>query len=156
LLAALACGLGLLTKGPVALALVLPPLWLHRRLAGAGAALAWRDRLTFLGVALGLALPWYVALGWANPEFARHFLWQHDVVRFLAPFDHLQPVWYYVPLVALGLLPATLLVVPFARYLGTGDPTAAATRTPALGFALLAGGWCLLFFSLSGCKLPTY
>src|SRR5437660_1720172 len=21
---------------------------------------------------------------------------------------------------------------------------------------LLAGGWCLLFFSLSGCKLPTY
>src|SRR6202035_303145 len=25
-----------------------------------------------------------------------------------------------------------------------------------LGFALLAGGWCFLFFSLSGCKLPTY
>src|SRR5436190_23572730 len=32
----------------------------------------------------------------------------------------------------------------------------AATRTPELGFALLAGLWCVLFFSLSGCKLPTY
>jgi hypothetical protein len=29
-------------------------------------------------------------------------------------------------------------------------------RSPELGFMLLAGGWCVLFFSLSGCKLPTY
>src|SRR5262249_13202957 len=33
----------------------------------------------------------------------------------------------------------------------------AASRRPAeLGYLLLAGGWCVLFFSLSGCKLPTY
>jgi len=25
-----------------------------------------------------------------------------------------------------------------------------------LGFMLLAGGWCVLFFTASGCKLPTY
>src|SRR5262249_44198986 len=29
-------------------------------------------------------------------------------------------------------------------------------RCPELGFYLLAGGWCLLFFTLSGSKLPTY
>jgi hypothetical protein len=29
-------------------------------------------------------------------------------------------------------------------------------RSPELGFLLLSGGWCILFFSLSGCKLPTY
>jgi 4-amino-4-deoxy-L-arabinose transferase-like glycosyltransferase len=27
---------------------------------------------------------------------------------------------------------------------------------PELGFCLLAGGWCVLFFTLSGSKLPTY
>src|SRR5437762_3289942 len=46
---ALACGLGLLTKGPIALILVLPPVWLHRRLAGTGAPLPWRERWIFLG-----------------------------------------------------------------------------------------------------------
>ena len=156
LASALACGLGLLTKGPIALILVLPPVWLHRRLTGTGPALPWRDRWLFLGVALAVASPWYAALCLSNPEFARHFLWEHNVVRFLQPFDHLEPVWYYLPLLALGLLPATPLVVPLARYLCGGDPAAARTRTPELGFALLAGLWCVVFFSLSGCKLPTY
>jgi len=180
LVAAAACGLGLLAKGPVTLMLVLPPWWLYRRLAGerkkgtstiyvngpevlsrkrpagTGVPLLWRDRLAFLGVALAVALPWYVALCLSNPEFARHFLWEHNVIRFLQPFDHLQPVWYYLPVLALGLLPATPLFVPLARYLGTGDERAAATRSAELGFALLAGSWCVLFFSLSGSKLPTY
>src|SRR5262249_40495750 len=29
-------------------------------------------------------------------------------------------------------------------------------RGPGLGFILLSGSWCVLFFSLSGSKLPTY
>jgi hypothetical protein len=156
LAAAVAVGLGLLTKGPIALILVVPPLWLHRRLTAAGAPLRWRDRLAFLGVAMAVALPWYVALTVTNPQFAGHFLWEHNVVRFLQPFDHLEPVWYYLPLLALVLIPATPLVVPLVRYLGSGDPAVQWTRTPALGFSLLAGLWIVLFFSLSGCKLPTY
>src|SRR5262249_39093154 len=62
LAAALACGLGLLTKGPVALALVVPPLvavvWLDRRLARVN----WRAWAGFVGVALLTAAPWYVAV----------------------------------------------------------------------------------------------
>jgi 4-amino-4-deoxy-L-arabinose transferase-like glycosyltransferase len=156
LLSAAACGLGLLTKGPIALVLVLPPLWLWRRLTGIGAPLRWRDWLAHLGLALVVALPWYVELCLSNPEFARHFLWEHNVIRFLQPFDHLEPIWYYLPVLALGLFPATLLVLPLTRYLGTGNARISATRSPALGFALLAGMWCVVFFSLSGSKLPTY
>ncbi len=156
LLAAAACGCGLLTKGPIVLVLVCVPLWLHRRLADEGAPLSWRNRLMFASVALGMALPWYGALCMVKPEFARYFLWEHNVVRFLQPFDHLEPVWYYLPLLALGLMPATLLLVPLARYLAAGDAAAAMTRSPELGFALLAGLWCVFFFSLSGSKLPTY
>ena len=90
------------------------------------------------------------------PDFASYFLWHHNVVRFLHPFDHVQPLWFYAPVLLFGLLPGTLLLVPFARFLMSGDEAAARRRPPELGFLLLAGGWCVLFFSASGSKLPTY
>src|SRR5205823_13965997 len=40
-LSAVTGGLGVLTKGPVICLLVLPPLWLHRRLSGEGARVGW-------------------------------------------------------------------------------------------------------------------
>jgi hypothetical protein len=49
-----------------------------------------------------------------------------------------------------------LFVVPLLRFLLSADPELSARRCPELGFVLLVGGWCVLFFSLSGCKLPTY
>src|SRR5207253_1402589 len=63
---------------------------------------------------------------------------------------------FYGPILLAGLLPGTLLVIPFLRFLLSGDAVAAQRRSPELGFTLLAGGWCVLFFSLSGSKLPTY
>src|SRR5207247_5932332 len=44
--------------------------------------------------------------------------------------------------------------VPPGRLGGTGIP--ACGLSPAGGFWLLAGGWCISFFSCSGSKLPTY
>lgn len=154
LAAALACGLGVLTKGPIALALLLPPLWLHRRLVASQAPIGRRAWLFFVGVVLVVTLPWYVAVCVRMPEFAQYFLWVHNVQRFVQPFDHIRPVWFYVPIMLIGLLPATALLVPCARFLVA--ETTASKRCPALGYLLLSAGWCLLFFSLSGCKLPTY
>jgi hypothetical protein len=131
-------------------------VWANRWLRGTPQRAGWPDVVLFGAVVLLLALPWYVAVCLRLPEFARHFLWEHNVVRFLSPFDHLEPVWFYVPIVLFGLLPGTLLLVPFARFLLCGDEAAARRRSPEMGFFLLSGGWCLLFFSLSGCKLPTY
>jgi 4-amino-4-deoxy-L-arabinose transferase-like glycosyltransferase len=156
LLAAASCGLGVLTKGPVAVLLVVPPLWLYRCLNGSAWRLSWRACLAFAAVVLALTVPWYVLVCLRTPGFAGHFLWEHNVVRFMSPFDHVRPVWFYFPILLAGLLPGTLLIVPFVRFLLTGDETTARRRCPELGFMLLAGGWCVLFFSLSGCKLPTY
>jgi 4-amino-4-deoxy-L-arabinose transferase-like glycosyltransferase len=156
LVSAAACGLGVLTKGPIALVLVVPPLWLNRRLAGAPFGLRWSERLLFVVVVLALTLPWYVAVCLRLPTFARYFLWEHNVVRFLAPFDHPRPIWFYLPVLLAGMLPAVLWLIPFVRFLLAGDPQTAQRRTPELGFVLLTGVWCVFFFSLSGCKLPTY
>lgn len=153
--AALACGLGVLTKGPVALVLVLPPLLVHRRLV-AGTPISWRRWLGFAAIVLAINLPWYAAVCFRRPEFLRYFLWQHNVERFLEPFDHIRPVWFYVPIVLFGLLPAILLARPLMRFLTSTDAVAIQSRCPALGYLLIAGLWCIFFFSLAGSKLPTY
>ena len=156
LLAALACGLGILAKGPVALVLAVPPLWLHGRLVASYNRPCLRAWTVLFSVALLVALPWYVAVCTRTPEFAGYFLWEHNVVRFLTPFDHQRPIWFYGPVLLLGLLPASLLLIPFIRFLLSADTELAQQRYPELGFMLLAGGWCVFFFSMSGCKLPTY
>lgn len=151
---ALASGLGFLTKGPISEVLLFPPLFAFGFLSGGTARVRWWWVMLFAGVVLGVNLPWYAAMYVREPQFLGHFFWEHNVMRFLQPFDHLQPVWYYAPILAAGLLPGTVLFVPYLRALLFGG--AGAARSPAGGFWLLAGGWCVLFFSLSGSKLPTY
>ena len=151
---AVACGLGVLVKGPVVLILLAPPLLAFPWLAGQGARPGWRAWLVHLGIAAALAAPWFVALSLRRPEFVRYFFWEHNVQRFLAPGVHVRGVWFYLPVLAAVLLPASLLAWPLCRFFL--DPEQGAKRGPALGFCLLAGGWCVLFFTLSACKLPTY
>jgi 4-amino-4-deoxy-L-arabinose transferase-like glycosyltransferase len=149
-------GLGVLTKGPVALALVAPPLavagWLDRRLARVG-VWGWAG---FLGAALAVAGPRYAAVMTRCPEFAGDFFGSHNVVRDAAPFDHAKPFWFILPQLLLGLLPWTLLLVPLARLLARWRWSAVVRRPGALGVALLAAGWGVLFFALAGSTRPVY
>ncbi len=156
LLAGLAAGCGILSKGPVTLILTLPPLALAQWLRGRPIRLWSWNALVFTVAALAVSIPWYVAICLRLPKFAGYFLWQHNLMRFLSPFDHLEPFWYYLPILAFGFLPGTLLLPAFLRFLGSGRSEVRALRGPALGVLLLTGGWCVLFFSLSGSKLPTY
>ena len=102
--AALACGLGVLTKGPVALLLFFPPLVAYSILVQQRIGISWRPFALFLAIVFLVNLPWYVAIYLREPVFLKHFFWEHNVMRFLQPFDHLQPIWYYTPIVLGGLL----------------------------------------------------
>jgi 4-amino-4-deoxy-L-arabinose transferase-like glycosyltransferase len=153
---AVCCGLGVLTKGPVALLLLVPVLFLHRALSGEGARPGWRGWALYLAVVLAVALPWYILLAVRIPAFAVYFLWEHNVQRFLSPAMHVRGVWFYGPVLALVLLPGSLFALSALRFLTTSDEAVARLRSPELGFHLIAGGWCVLFFTLSACKLPTY
>jgi hypothetical protein len=156
LASALACGLGVLTKGPIAFLLLAPPLWLHRRLSGQGARPGWQGWGAYLGVVLVVALPWYLALTIRVPGFVSYFFWEHNLQRYFAPAMHVRGVWFYVPVLAVLLLPGSFFAFGAIRFLTSADDDIARHRSPELGFHLLAGGWCLLFFTLSACKLPTY
>ncbi len=152
LLSALALGLGILTKGPVALALVAVPLLLYQRLDGRAVRAGLRPWLIYLAATGAIAIPWFVVVTVRDPAFVDYFFWTHHVRRFLDPIDHLQPVWYYVPLLLLGMLPWTLLLPGLVKHLIGRAPQ----PTGALGFFLLAALWGLAFFSASGCKRPSY
>jgi hypothetical protein len=132
----------------VILILLAAPLALY------GARIGWRASLQYLLVVVTIAVPWFVALGMRQPEFLHYFFWEHNVERFLAPGIHAKGTWFYGPIVLGVLFPATLLAWPMLSFLFRRDTADA--RTPELAFHLVAGGWCVLFFTLSSCKLPTY
>lgn len=168
ILSALACGMGIMTKGPVAAVLVVTPTlawtwWrrsaqqeaglscppVHGGLESSPSASAW---LLYIAVALLPAAPWYIAVAFSDPEAAGAFFWLHNLVRYVAPFDHEKPAWFYLPSMAVGMLPWSLLLIPVVRQIarrGFGS-------TGQAGYCLLAFGWGLLFFSLSGCKRAGY
>lgn len=151
-----ALGLGMLTKGPIALVLTLPPLFAHRWLTGRRFAVGRRAWVTLTAVLALINLPWVIAISLRHPEFGSYFLWKHNLQRFLAPFDHEQPIWFFLPVLVLGLAPAAWMLPLLGKFLiGTNTDTIK-HRPPEMGFLLLAGLWCVGFFSLSGSKLPTY
>jgi dolichol-phosphate mannosyltransferase len=156
LLSALCCGLGLLTKGPVALVLVMIPLLIWQTLDWRTPRIKLVNWLAYLSTAGAVALPWYAAVAWQVPQFARDFFWTHHVLRFLAPIDHSEPFWFFIPSLVLGMFPWTLLLLHLGKRLFRRSEGVAQWRSSSLGFILLAGGWCVLFFSLGGCKRPSY
>ncbi len=156
LLSAAGCGLALLTKGPVALVLIGVPVLAYQLLDPRAARPTLRGWLAYAGTALAVAAPWYVLVALGDPDFPAYFFWTHNVVRYLAPYDHVQPVWFYLPVLGLGMLPWALLLPGFLNFLGARAATLARDRSPALGFCLLAALTGLVFFSASGCKRAGY
>jgi dolichol-phosphate mannosyltransferase len=152
----LLCGLGVLTKGPVAFVLVAPPVvayaWLNRQQARP----TWAHWLAYGSLACGLAAPWYVAVSVHDPHFASQFFLEHHLKRFFGGAYHDSPVWFYIPVLLVGCMPWSLVLIPWARFLLSRSAAVGALRSRGMGFALLWAGWCVLFFSLSRGKLPPY
>ncbi|HZP86294.1 MAG TPA: hypothetical protein VFB54_05700, partial [Burkholderiales bacterium] len=148
-----AVGLGFLAKGPVAIlvpfAVTFLFCWLRRDLR------TWA-RSTFDPRALALfavvALPWYIAIFMKEGSaFFYGFFVKHNVGRFGGPLQgHAGSLVYYVPVVLVGLLPFTALLVPLLGRLR------ALWKEDLPCFLLLWFAFVFVFFSLSGTKLPHY
>jgi 4-amino-4-deoxy-L-arabinose transferase-like glycosyltransferase len=156
LVSAAACGLGLLTKGPVAIVLIMVPVVVYQALDARAARLGIRSWLVYLVTAATVACPWYASAAARDPEFLSYFFWKHNLVRYVAPFDHAKPAWYYLGDLLLGMLPWSLLLPGLFQFIGRRSSTVAARRPSALGFLMLAALWCLAFYSLAGSKRAGY
>ena len=121
----------------------------------------WRDAFRLLHPAsiaafCLTALPWYILCQRRNPNFLRVFIIEHNFKRFLTPeFQHIQPFWFYGPVVLLAMLPWTVLLLWSAL---SGFLNFCRSRY-ANPFGLLLfcwSGFTILFFTLSKSKLPGY
>src|ERR1700689_1902518 len=137
---------GILIPGAVAVLFML----LHRDWRLALRAQPWWT----VGALLLLAATWFALVSAPNPEFAHFFFIFQHFQRYLnrADFDRYQPVWFFLPVLALGLLPWTTLL-PGA--LGGAWRAARAGDRPT-SMLLLWAGFVLVFFSLSQSKLTPY
>ncbi len=105
---------------------------------------------------LAIAAPWHVLVMRANPEFFHFYFIQEHFLRYLTKMHHrYHPVWFFVPIVLVGLFPWSVFLVQAVRH---NLPTAWRERTvhrDAL-FLMLWAGLIFLFFSASDSKLPPY
>ena len=107
-----------------------------------------------LAIFAAIAVPWFVLVSRANPEFAHFFFIHEHFERFLT-HEHrrVQPAWFFVPIVLAGFLPwmAALVIA-----IGRAWRAEAGARFQPLRISLLWSAFILLFFSASGSKLPAY
>ncbi|MBI2823543.1 MAG: glycosyltransferase [Planctomycetia bacterium] len=156
LVSAVACGLGVMTKGPVALVLAVPPLVALRWVTGRGAPLRRAHWLQFGGIVAAIAMPWFIAAAIREPDFFEYFVWKHHIQRFATKSYHAEPWWFYAPALTVGMLPASLLLPLLGYYLFGRSATLRGCRTEGQGYLLLAAAWTVGFFSISAGKLATY
>jgi len=142
--AAVALGLAFLAKSAPPLVLALPALWFGRG--------RWRDLFRPAPVLLFLAVaaPWHIACALRNGTiFLKTLFILQQVQRFISPsLQHVQPWWFYVPLLPAAFFPWTPVLALLVRRGLYSDQR--------LRFLLVTAVWGFIFFSASTNKLPGY
>jgi 4-amino-4-deoxy-L-arabinose transferase-like glycosyltransferase len=130
-------------------ALVLVSLWrldlgLWRRLHWVSGSLIF----------LALTSPWFVLVALRNPGFAEFFFIHEHFTRYLTNVHSREGAWwYYLPLLLVGSLPWTS-GLPWLMQDGRGGtgPNDVTARRVLVAWC----GFVLVFFGVSGSKLPSY
>ena len=150
-------GLAVLAKGPAAIilsggAILLWAVFTRR----------WRDAFRCLHpVAIAsfclTALPWYILCSRRNPEFFRVFIIEHNFKRFLTPeFQHIQPFWFYVPIILMALFPWTIFLALATMQIIKNVRNDRVSHASLLHFFICWALFPVVFFSISQSKLPGY
>jgi 4-amino-4-deoxy-L-arabinose transferase-like glycosyltransferase len=148
-------GLGLLSKGPIALVIVALTALLY---LGVSKKLSWRYLITFypfLGVlfSLCIAAPWYIGAHVAtNGAFTEGFFLDHNLNRFSDQKEgHGGPFILTTAWILVGLLPFGVWLIPawFKAFRARWDHD-------FMRFCSSVGIVIVVFFSFSDTKLPNY
>ena len=117
----------------------------------------WKRLHTAIGVPLFLLVgaPWFIAVSLRNPDFAEFFFIHEHFARFLTTVhQRVEPWWFFLPLLLLGVFPWGLAAIrgPLYAWRDAG-PT---PQFKPLRFLLIFAVFTLVFFSMSGSKLAPY
>ncbi len=110
--------------------------------------------ITGLLLFLVITAPWFVIVSMRNPEFAWFFFVHEHFLRYTTTIhQRVEPWYYFLPLLIAGWLPWTAVVADAAWRAWKPEPGA---TFQVRRFLLIWCGFVLLFFSVSGSKLPPY
>ena len=144
----------LLSKGLMALVLPGITLVLYSLLTRDTSVWKRLDPVRGLLILIALAGPWFLLCAQANPEFLHFFFIHEHVQRFMSTVhQRVEPAWYFIPILLAGLLPWTGQLWAALRRPFAPSETRAFSPTKFLALYVLV---VLVFFSLSGSKLPSY
>jgi 4-amino-4-deoxy-L-arabinose transferase-like glycosyltransferase len=154
LLAWAALALAVLSKGLVAIVFMGAAVFFHMVLQREISVLRRLEWLLGVPLFLAIAAPWFVLVQRANPEFARFFFVHEHFERFLT-HEHrrVQPWWFFLPILALGLLPWVFALPGAIRDTWRRER---GQKLKPFAIALAWSAFVVLFFSASGSKLPAY
>jgi len=145
--------LGFLAKGPIA---IMIPFVVSGIFFGIKGRWAIWFKAIFNPVGWGLllliVLPWYLALYFQHGAgFIDEIFFTHNVARFQTAFEgHSGSIFYYLPVILLGMLPNTaFLLKAFSRLRSL-------IKDDINLYLAVWFGFVLIFFSLSGTKLHHY
>lgn len=149
----LAVGLGVLTKGPVAIMIPVIVTLIFFTLRG-----DFKGWLKMVFNPIGIlifatvALPWYIAEYMAQGQaFIDGFFLKHNVRRFSSAMEtHGGSVFYFIPVLIIGFLPFTYFAV---RAIGG---VRSYIQDDLKLYLFIWFAFVFLFFSFSGTKLPHY
>lgn len=159
-----AIGLGILTKGPVALVHILPlallgPWWMPKTADHARPLSTRRWGHWYGGIGIAIIVGAAIALSWAIPTaiaggeaFRNEIFWSQSVDRMVSTVQHAEPAWYYLILLPVLLFPWLFVPSVWAGLLALRR----SERTLATRFALAWSVPVLMIFSLFKSKLIYY
>ncbi|WP_338805195.1 lipid IV(A) 4-amino-4-deoxy-L-arabinosyltransferase [Xenorhabdus griffiniae] len=147
----LTCGMAFMTKGFLALALpviAMLPITIYQK--------RFWEMVRFgpLAVifAVLISLPWVIAIAVREPDYWHYFFWVEHIQRFASDkAQHIAPIWYYLPVLILGVIP-WLGLLPGALIKSWKEKKS----HPELFFLFCWFVVPFVFFSIAKGKLPTY
>ncbi|HYL61688.1 MAG TPA: glycosyltransferase family 39 protein [Candidatus Methylomirabilis sp.] len=149
-------GLAVLAKGPAGIVLCGGTV-----LCWALVTKRWRNAFRLIHPAAIFAfcvtaLPWYVLCARRNPDFFHVFIIEHNLKRYVTPeFQHIQPFWFYVPVVLAALLPWGFLFL-WDAVSGALRFRQARQIDDSTWLLICWSAFTILFFTISKSKLPGY
>ncbi|MCL1940429.1 MAG: glycosyltransferase family 39 protein [Synergistaceae bacterium] len=104
-----------------------------------------------------ISLPWFISVCAVNGDFFYFFFVQEHFLRYATKMhDRYQPVWFYIPILILGVMPWAGLIPGALSSLFGIRKTEDENEKRALIFFYLWITIIFVFFSLSGSKLIPY
>lgn len=146
----LAMAFAVLTKGPIGAALPIVVavlfLWQEGELRG---AVSRFKVVPGLLVMVAISAPWFIMMTIRLPGYFSFYFIGEYLRRFFQPgYSHAEPLYFYIPVLAVGMLPWSL-IVPFLTWRN-------AAPNAARRFCAIVAATVFVLFSLASAKLIPY